>query len=59
MCSIELVRLYVRPSFCSVEYKLRTIHLPEGRPEFLICGLEVLGLGPEPDPFQIGFFVCF
>jgi hypothetical protein len=33
--------------------------LPGVRPEFLLRGLEVLGLGPEPDPLQMGFFVSF
>jgi hypothetical protein len=70
MCSIEIVPLSVRPSvpyFFHIsaprelifEYKLRTICLPGVRPEFLIRGLEVLGLDPEPDPLQMGFFVSF
>jgi hypothetical protein len=73
MCSIEIVRLSVRPSvrrfpifstFLHLEswkfqYNLRTICLPRLRPEFLIRGLEVLGLGPEPDPLHMGFFVSF
>jgi hypothetical protein len=32
-------------------------YLPEVRPEFSICGLEVLGLDPELDPLQMGFSV--
>jgi hypothetical protein len=28
-------------------------------PEFLIRGLEVLGLGPEPKPLQMDFFKSF
>jgi hypothetical protein len=71
MCSIEIVPLSVCPSvrlfpifstFLHLErfeYKLRTIYLPGVRPEFLIRSLEVLGLGPEHDPLQIGCFVSF
>jgi hypothetical protein len=72
-CSIEIVPLSVCPSvrlfpICSTflhleswkfECRLRTMHLPGVLPKFLIRGLEVLGLGPEPDPLQIGFFVSF
>jgi hypothetical protein len=35
------------------------MYLSGVRPEFLIRGLEVLGLGPEPDPLEMGFFVSF
>jgi hypothetical protein len=73
MSSIEIVPLSVCPSVrlfpifstfmhlesWKFEYKLRTIYLPGVRPEFSIRGLEVLGLGPEPDPLQIWFFVSF
>jgi hypothetical protein len=27
--------------------------------EFFIRGLEMLGLGPEPDPFEMGFWQVF
>jgi hypothetical protein len=73
MCSIEIVPLSVCPSVrlfpifftflhletWKFEYKLRTIYLPGERPEFLIRCLEVLGLGPEHDPLQKGFFISF
>jgi hypothetical protein len=36
--------------------KLRTMYLPGGRPEFLIRYQEMLGMDPEPDPLQMGFF---
>jgi hypothetical protein len=70
MCSIEIVPLSVCPSVRQsvpyffhisapreLEYKLRTIYLPGVRPEFLIRGLEVLGLGPlsKCDFFNINF----
>jgi hypothetical protein len=35
------------------------MYVPGVRPEFLIRGLEVLGLGPESDPLQMGSFVSF
>jgi hypothetical protein len=67
MCSIEIVPLSVRlflifSTFLHLEncqYKLRTVCFLGVRPEFLIRGLEMLGLGPEPDPLQMGFFVSF
>jgi hypothetical protein len=42
MCSIEIVPLSVRPSVCSLYFP----HFCNFLPEFLIRGLEVLGLGP-------------
>jgi hypothetical protein len=41
------------------EFQLRTMYLSRIRPIFSIGGLRVLGLGPEPDPLQMGFFVNF
>jgi hypothetical protein len=35
------------------------LYLPGVRPEFLIRGQELLGLGPDPDPLQMEFFVSF
>jgi hypothetical protein len=32
---------------------------PRSTAGFSIRGLGVLGLGPEPDPLQMGFFVSF
>jgi hypothetical protein len=35
------------------------MYLSGVQPEFLNRALKVLGLVPEPDPHQIGFFVSF
>jgi hypothetical protein len=45
--------------FCMVVSQRVIFHIPGARPKFLIRGLEMLGLYPEPDPFQMRFFACF
>jgi hypothetical protein len=55
MSSIEIVPLSVCHLLFRHEYKLRTMYLPGVRLDFLIRGLVVLELGPEPDPLQIVF----